>query len=86
MSESVPTIEKEALDLMSSQQNYELYITASAAPTIVYTDHLPLTFIHRMKNKDRKILNWSLALGEYNIEIRHIKGSANTCADALSRC
>ena len=39
------TIGKEAFALMSSLQHYELYITTAAAPTIVYTDHNPLTYI-----------------------------------------
>ena len=80
------TIEREALALMSSLQHFEAYIASSATPVRIYTDHNPLIFINRMKNKNRKILSWSLALGEFNIEIRHIRGKDNIIADALSRC
>ena len=52
----------------------------------VYTDHNPLTFLKTMKNKNQRLLRWSLALQEYNLEIQHIPWSENVVADALSRC
>ena len=52
---------------------------------VVYTDHNPLTFINRMKNKNQMILRWSLIMQSYNLDIRHIKGKDNILADALSR-
>ena len=39
-----------------------------------------------MKNKNQRLVRWSLALQEYNLEIQHIPGSENVVADALSRC
>ena len=38
-----------------------------------------------MKNKNQRLVRWSLALQEYNLEIQHIPGSENVVADALSR-
>ena len=52
----------------------------------VYTDHNPLTGLKTMKNKNERLVRWSLALQEYNLEIQHIPGSENVVADALSRC
>ena len=52
---------------------------------VLYTDHDPLTFLHRMKSKNRRLLNWSLILQEYSLDIRHIRGIDNVCADTLSR-
>ena len=52
---------------------------------IVYTDHNPLVFLNRMRNKNRRLLNWSLLLQEYDLEIRHIKGKDNIVADCLYR-
>ena len=80
------TIEKETLALVLALQHFEVYVSSSQGPTLVYTDHNPLTFLHKMKNKNRRLLNWSLLLQDYNLEIKHIKGKENVCADALSRC
>ena len=48
----------------------------------IYTQ---LTFIHKMKNKNQRLLRWSLLLQEYNLDIRHIRGKDNIIPDALSR-
>lgn len=79
------TVEKEPLALLLALQHFEVYVTASNSPLLVYTDHNPLTFIHKMKNKNQRLLRWSLFLQEYNVIIRHIRGKDNVLADALSR-
>ena len=79
------TIEKELLALVLALQHFDVYINPSADAITVYTDHNPLTFLHRMRNKNRRLLNWSLLLQEYNLNITHIKGRDNVIADALSR-
>ena len=38
-----------------------------------------------MKNRNQRLVRWSLALQEYNLDIEHIKGRDNVIADALSR-
>ena len=79
------TIEKECLALILAIQHFDIYISSSSKPTVVYTDHNPLVFLHKMKNKNRRLLNWSLMLQEHNLQIEHVKGKDNICADALSR-
>lgn len=79
------TVEKETLALLLSLQNFEVYVSSSCQPTLVYTDHNPLTFLRKMKNKNRRLLCCSLALQEYDLTIQHIRGVDNVCADALSR-
>ena len=79
------TIEKEALALVLALQHFEVYVGSSSEPVVVYTDHNPLTFINRMKNKNQRLLRWSLFLQEFNLDIRHIKGKDNIIPDALSR-
>ena len=37
----------------------------------VFTDHNPLTFIEKMKDKNHIILNWSLLLQEHSLCINH---------------
>ena len=79
------TVEKECLALILAIKHFDIYISSSSKPTVVYTDHNPLVFLNKMKNKNRRLLNWSLMLQEYNIQIEHVKGKDNICVDALSR-
>ena len=79
------TIEKECLALVLALQHFEVYVSSSGLPIVVYSDHNPLVFIHKMKNKNQRLLRWSLMLQEYVLEIRHIKGKDNVIADCLSR-
>ena len=79
------TIEKECLALVLALQQFEVYVSSSGLPIVVYSDHNPLVFIHKMKNRNQRLLRWSLMLQEYVLEIRHIKGKDNVIADCLSR-
>ena len=79
------TIEKECLSLILAVQHFEVYLTSSSLPIVVYSDHNPLTFINKMKNNNQRLMRWCLMLQEYNIDIKHIKGKDNIIADALSR-
>ena len=58
------TIEKECLDLVLALQHFEVYVTSSSLPIVVYSDHNPLVFIHKMKEKNQRLLRWSLMLQE----------------------
>ena len=73
------------LSLILALQHFKVYLTSSSPPTVVFSYHNPLTFIHKMKNKNQRLLRWSLLLQEYNFDIRHIKGNDNIISDALSR-
>ena len=79
------TIEKECLALLLALQHFDVYLCTTLYPVLVFTDHNPLTFIHKMKNKNQRLVRWSLTLQEYNLDIKHIKGKDNVMADALSR-
>ena len=79
------TIEKECLSLILALQHFEVYVTSSSSPIVVFSDHNPFIFIHKMKNKNQRLLRWSLLLQEYNLDIRHIKGKDNIISDTLSR-
>ena len=56
----------------------------SVAPIVIFTDHNPLTFIHKMINKNQRLLRWSLMLQEHNLDIRHIKGKDTIIPEGLS--
>ena len=79
------TIEKECLALILAIQQFEVYLTSSTSPIVVFSDHNPLSFLHKLKNKNQRSLRWSLLLQEFNLDIRHIKGKDNIIPDALSR-
>ena len=79
------TIEKECLSLILALQHFEVYLTSSSSPTVVFSDHNPLIFIPKMKTKNQRLLRWSLLLQEYNLDIRHIKGKDNIISDASSQ-
>ncbi|CAJ1087392.1 uncharacterized protein LOC118469438 [Xyrichtys novacula] len=78
-------IEKETLALLWSLQHFEVYVGSSPLPVVVFTDHNPLVFLHRMYNHNQRLMRWALVMQDYNVEIQHKKGSDNVVADALSR-
>ena len=80
------TIEKVCLALVLAIKHFEVYLSSSSLPICVFSDHNPLVFINKMKNRNQRLLRWSLMLPEYNIEVRHIRGKDNVIADCLSRC
>lgn len=80
------TIEQETLALLLALQFFDVYVGSSTEPVVVYTDHNPLVFIHRMYNHNRRLMRWSLFLQNYCLVIHHKKGTNNVFADALSRC
>ena len=79
------TSEKETLALILSLQHFEVYLSSTVTPVLVFTDHNPLVYLQRMGSRNRKLLRWSLLLQEFQLEICHVKGKHNGVADALSR-
>ena len=78
-------IEKEALALIWALQHFDVYLGSGLTPLVVYTDHNPLTFLRSLQNPNQRLMRWALFLQPYHLDIRHIKGSENVIADALSR-
>lgn len=79
------TIKKECLALVLALQHFEVYVSSSSLPVVVYSDHNPLVFLHKLKSKNQRLLRWTLMLQEHVLDIRHIKGKDNVIADCLSR-
>lgn len=79
------TIEKETLALILALQHFEVYVSCSAGPVIIYTDHNPLTFLSTLKSPNQRLIRWALFLQAFSLDIRHIRGRDNLLADALSR-
>ncbi|CAM5173343.1 unnamed protein product [Eretmochelys imbricata] len=76
-------IEKECLAMVWALKKLEPYLFGRHFT--IYTDHSPLTWLHQMKGANAKLLRWSLLLQDYDLDVVHVKGSANMTADALSR-
>ena len=79
------TIEKEALSLILALNKFEVYLGGAMSPIKVFTDHNPLQFINKFKNKNQRLLRWSLILQEWDLDIKHIPGRDNIVPDVLSR-
>ena len=79
-------VEKETLGLVLAWEHFDVYLGSTPFKIKVYTDYNPLTFLKTMKNKNQRLVRWSLSLQEYNLKIQHIPGSENVVADTLSRC
>ncbi len=79
------TIEKETLALLLALQYFDVYLSSSNLPIMVFTDHNPLVFLSRMYNQNQRLMRWSLVVQGYHLMIEHKKGSENVMADALSR-
>ena len=78
-----PTVEKECLAIVWAVQQLHYYLCGRQFQ--VETDHRPLTWLERVKDKNQKLLRWSLVLQQYNFTLRHRPGNQNGNADALSR-
>ena len=48
---------------------------------MIFCDHNPLQYIRESATKSAKLLRWSLALAEFDLDITYTKGSENVVAD-----
>ena len=51
----------------------------------IFCDHNLLQYIRESATKRAKLLRWSIALTEFDLDIKYTKGSENVVADYLSR-
>jgi hypothetical protein len=74
----------ELLAVVMSLDNWRLFLAGSPHKIIVYSDHQNLLYWKEPHKISRQVAREVLCLSEYNIEIRHIKGTANRHANALN--
>ena len=73
------------LALLLSFQHFDMYLDSTVLPIKIFRDYISLGFINWTKNNNQRLLQWSLDLQEYNLEIEHVKGKENIMADTLSQ-
>ena len=76
--------ERELLAVMKALAHWRPYLGWTIVPFVILTDHTNLQYWKAPKNLNRRTARWHANLQEYDYEIRHIPGKANTTADALS--
>ena len=75
------TIEKECLAIKLAVKTFQMYLLGR--PFIMQTDHWTLQWLSNVKDENRQLAKWSLALQPYQFEIKHRKEWVNTNADSL---
>ncbi len=76
--------ELEGLALYSTIKYFEFYLIGHHF--LVRTDHKSLTQMMRNPQNNKRILNWSLKLSDFDFTIEYRPGKENVVADCLSRC
>ena len=76
-------IEREAFAVLLALRKYKEWIFGNKI--IVHSDHNPLTYLSASAPKSSKLMRWSLALVEFDVDFRYKAGKYNVAADALSR-
>jgi hypothetical protein len=70
---------------MRALREWRHYIQGSPHSTIVYSDHLNLTYFKSPQKIKPRQARWQLELAEYNIQLVHTPGTKMVQSDALSR-
>ena len=75
----------ELLAIIWSLEHWQTLIAGSPHTTKVFSNHMNLQYWRQLQKINRRVAREVLTLSEYNIEIHHIQGKKNGCADALSQ-
>ena len=78
-----PAHEREMLAFVHAMKTWKHYLMGSF--TTAYTDSTFLKYISTMKSPSPRVVRWLSDLALFHYELKHIPGSTNTAADALSR-
>ncbi len=76
---------KELLAIVKSLWHWRTYLVGNPHTTIIHTDHSNLLYWKKPRKISRRIAWEFQELQEYNFMLKHITGTKNARADALSR-
>jgi hypothetical protein len=74
---------KELLAMVKAVEHFHHYLYGRKF--VLRTDHASLTWLLNFKNPEGQVARWIQRLQEYDIDLKHRKGSSHGNADALSR-
>ena len=77
------TVEKECLAINLAIKAFANYLIGK--PLVLQTDNRALTWLKSFREKNARLMRWSLVLQPYTFTVQHRKGRENANADALSR-
>ena len=76
-------IEKETLGIVFALNKFSKYLFMR--PFYIRTDHKPLSFLNKNKNRSARLTRWALSIQHFSFTVQHISGENNVVSDALSR-
>ncbi len=77
------TVEKECLAIRWAVLTLRYYLLGREST--LCSDHVPLQWLHRMKDTNARITRWYLALQPFKFKVVHRPGAQMAVADFLSR-
>uniref|UniRef100_A0A1X7T409 Reverse transcriptase RNase H-like domain-containing protein n=1 Tax=Amphimedon queenslandica TaxID=400682 RepID=A0A1X7T409_AMPQE len=77
------TVEKECLAIVWALNYFKIYLLGQQF--VIETDHKPLSWLHRMKNNNARLMRWTLQIQSYRFDLKYRRGSLNANADGLSQ-
>ena len=80
-----PVHDKELLAIVDAFRVWKSYLEGTKYQVQVLSDHKNLTYFLSTKELNRRLARWYEELSTYNFRIKHVKGSENNAANALSR-
>ena len=75
----------ELLAIVKALRHWRQFLAGSPHKITVYTDHANLQYWRQPHKISRRVAREVLELSEFDIELKHIPGTTNGRADALSR-
>ena len=77
------TVEQEVLAIVWGLKYFCPYIYSHKI--VLYTDHAPIRLLKLKDDSSPRLVRWIMALQQYDLQVKYLKGSQNQNADALSR-